>query len=41
MPAMPIAKAAGAWMRTVAALRPMGRDVLVARVRMAKALEAV
>jgi hypothetical protein len=38
---MRIAKATGAWVRTVAALRPLGRDVSVARVRIAKALEAV
>ena len=41
MPAMPIAKAMCAWVRTVAALRPLGRDVVAARVRIAKALEAV
>jgi hypothetical protein len=35
MPAMPIAKAMCAW------LRPERGDVLVARVRMAKALEPV
>jgi hypothetical protein len=38
---MPIVQAASAWVRTVAALRPGGRDVVVARVRIAKALEAV
>jgi len=38
---MPIAKAMRASVRTVAALRPVGRDVVAARVRIAKALEAV
>jgi hypothetical protein len=38
---MPIGRARCAWVRTVAALRPLGRDVVVARVRIAKALEAV
>jgi hypothetical protein len=41
MPAMPIAKAKCAWVRTVAALQPLERDVVAARVRIAKALEAV